>query len=168
MRARFNQVDGQLYVCGLKGWQTRAAKDGAFQRVRYTGKPIRMPTEFHVKPGELVMTFSDPVDSSVAADPDNWNIEQWNYIFRFEYGSPDMSVADPKKKGHDTVDIDSIEVSPDKKTVTLKIKDLKPVMQMKILMKIKSADGTPMDWEIDNTINEIPGGKPIAVKQPAN
>ena len=38
MRARFNAADGQLYVCGLKGWQTRATKDGIFQRVRYTGK----------------------------------------------------------------------------------------------------------------------------------
>ena len=38
MRARFNPVDGQLYVAGLKGWQTNGAKDAAFQRVRYTGQ----------------------------------------------------------------------------------------------------------------------------------
>ena len=49
MRARFNggraypKGDGQLYLCGLKGWQTNAGRDGAFQRVRYTGKPWRAP-----------------------------------------------------------------------------------------------------------------------------
>jgi hypothetical protein len=168
MRARFNPVDGQLYLCGLKGWQTRAAKDGAFQRVRYTGKPVNMPDELHAVPGAIVMHFTNPVDGSVAADNDNWSIEQWNYQFTEEYGSEDMSVANPKKKGHDTVDIDSITVSPDKKTVTLNIKDLKPVMQMKIIMKIKAADGAPMNWEVDNTINVIKGMKPIAVKQPGN
>src|SRR6185295_3644043 len=36
-RARFNAKDGQLYLTGLKGWQTTAARDGAFQRVRFTG-----------------------------------------------------------------------------------------------------------------------------------
>ena len=40
MRARFNTVDGQLYLCGLKGWQTRGTKDGIFQRVRYTGATV--------------------------------------------------------------------------------------------------------------------------------
>jgi hypothetical protein len=44
MRPRFNPKDGQLYVCGMKGWQTNAAKDACFQRVRYTGKPANMPT----------------------------------------------------------------------------------------------------------------------------
>ena len=39
MRARFSPADGQLYVAGLKGWQTDSAHDGCLQRVRYTGKP---------------------------------------------------------------------------------------------------------------------------------
>jgi hypothetical protein len=167
MRARFNPVDGQLYVCGLKGWQTRAARDGIFQRVRYTGKPVNMPTELHVQKGGIAITFTNPVDPSIATDSDNYSIEQWNYIFSESYGSPDVSRDDPKKKGHDTVDIDSLTLSPDRKTLTIKIADLKPVMQMKILMKIKAADGTPMNWEVDNTINKIPGGGPsIAVAQP--
>ena len=40
MRARFNPHDGQLYVSGLKGWQTSGAKDGCLQRVRYTGASV--------------------------------------------------------------------------------------------------------------------------------
>ena len=43
MRGRFRPADGQLYVCGLKGWQTSGAKDGALHRVRFTGKPVTMP-----------------------------------------------------------------------------------------------------------------------------
>src|SRR4029434_9208145 len=48
MRARFPAVDGRLYVCGLKGWQTAGARDAALQRVRYTGRPVNMPTTLHV------------------------------------------------------------------------------------------------------------------------
>ncbi len=48
MRGRFHPKDGQLYVAGLKGWQTNGAKDGAIQRVRYTGKPVTMPNTLHV------------------------------------------------------------------------------------------------------------------------
>jgi len=44
MRARFNSKDGQLYLSGLRGWQSNAAKEGGFDRVRYTGAPVCMPT----------------------------------------------------------------------------------------------------------------------------
>src|SRR5204863_1437416 len=47
-RARFSPVDGQLYLGGLKGWQTDGAKDGAIQRVRYTGKPLTMQNTLQV------------------------------------------------------------------------------------------------------------------------
>jgi hypothetical protein len=166
MRARFNPVDGQLYVAGLKGWQTRAAKDGCFQRVRYTNKPVNMPSELHVQKDGLVINFTSPVDPSTATDPDNYSIEEWNYIWSNAYGSPDVSRDNPKKKGHDTVDVESIKISDDKKSIFIKINDLKPVMQMKTIMKIKAADGSKMNWELDNTINIVPGQKPIATTQP--
>jgi hypothetical protein len=168
MRARFNPVDGQLYVCGLKGWQTRAQKDGIFQRVRYLpGKTVNMPTDLHVEPDGVTIAFTSPVDHDAATDSGNYDIEQWNYIWSNDYGSPEVSRDNPKKKGRDTVDIDSIDLSADKHSVKLKIADLKPVMQMKITMKIKAADGTPMSYEIDNTINKVPGsGRSIATPQP--
>jgi len=40
MRGRYNPVDGQLYVAGLRGWSSSAAKDCAFQRIRYAGGPV--------------------------------------------------------------------------------------------------------------------------------
>jgi hypothetical protein len=166
MRARFNPVDGQLYVAGLKGWQTRAVRDGCFQRVRYTGKAVHMPTELHVLKGGLSITFTSPVDPASATDPDNYSIEQWNMIWSSAYGSPDVSRDDPKKHKHDTVDIAGITISPDHKTVVIKIDDLKPVMLMKTVMKIKAEYGSPMNWEIDNTVNIVPGQHPIATSQP--
>ncbi len=167
MRARFSPTDGQLYVTGLKGWQTRAAKDGCFQRVRYTGKPVNLPTEMHVKRDGIAITFTSPLDPSSATDADNYATEQWNYIWSGSYGSPDVSRDDPKKKGHDTVEVDTITLSADGKTVFLKMNDLKPVMQMKTIIKIKAADGTPISCEVDNTVNKVPGvAGSIATPQP--
>src|SRR6185295_1296542 len=80
-RARIGPVDGQVYLTGLKGWKTRAAKDACFQRVRFTGKPVRMPTSFHVKENGVEVGFTVPVDPKSAGDPDSYDVEQWNYIW---------------------------------------------------------------------------------------
>jgi hypothetical protein len=40
--------------------------------------------------------------------------------------------------------------------VTLKIASLQPVMQMKIQVNLKTADGQPLKHTIHNTINRLP------------
>ncbi|HZZ41498.1 MAG TPA: DUF6797 domain-containing protein [Tepidisphaeraceae bacterium] len=157
MRSRVNPADGQVYVAGMRGWQTDAAKDAGFQRVRYTGKTVDMPTELHIKSDGIEIGFTSPLDDATSKDAQNYDIEQWNYIWSSDYGSPEMSVENPKQKGHDPVDVDAVTVSPDHKTVFLKVAGLKPVMQMKIHMKIKGADGAGVEYSIYNTIEKVPG-----------
>ncbi|MDB6053373.1 MAG: heme-binding protein [Verrucomicrobiales bacterium] len=162
MRARFNPVDGQLYVCGLNVWQsasrTGANRRGAFHRVRYTGEPTMMPAQFHIASKDSIsITFTDPLDPVSATDVQNFGVEQWNYKWTSNYGSPEFKVSNPEEKGHDPVEIKSIQLSIDKKTIVLKLEDLKPVMQMKVKYNIKADNGTPMKQEIFNTINKVPG-----------
>lgn len=154
-RARFHEQENALYLTGLRGWQTRAGKDGGFYRMRYTGKPYLLPTALGVKPGELTIGFDVPLDKEAAEDPDNYNIEQWNYRWTQSYGSPHFKVSDPKQQGHDEVEIDEAVLSADGKTVTLKIADLAPVMQMKTSFTLESADGQPIKSEIHHTINAV-------------
>jgi hypothetical protein len=156
MRARFHPIDGQLYVSGLKGWQTAGPRDAALQRVRYTGKPVNAPLELHVTKKGIQITFTDPLDKTSATDEQNYAIEQWNYRWTSEYGSKDYSVANPGQLGHDTVATKSIVLSADAKTIFLEIPDLKPVMQMKIKFSIQAADGAPIRQEIYHTINRVP------------
>lgn len=155
-RARFNPRDGQLWIAGLKGWQTKGVKDGALHRVRYTGKALRMPTELHVRRAGIEIGFSDALDRAAAEDLQNYSLEQWNYRWTEKYGSDDYSVANPEKKGRDPVEVRTAKLSPDKKHVLLEIATLKPVMQMKIKFALKSADGARVEWEIYNTINRVP------------
>ncbi len=156
MRGRFNPRDGQLYLCGLNVWQSNGPKQGGFQRVRYTGKPVHMPAGLHVRKNGLLITFTNPLDPASAGDAQNYSVEQWNYKWTSNYGSPEFSVVEPDKKGHDKVAVKSARLMPDKKTVFLEIADLKPVMQMKVKFKINAADGTPINSEIHNTINRVP------------
>ncbi len=162
MRPRFNPTDGQLYVAGLRGWQTTAAKDCGFQRVRYTGAPLNMPTDFHIKHDGVAITFSSPLDPSIARDVQNYSVEQWNLKWSSDYGSDEYSVIDPKEKAHDPVDVEKAALSPDGKTVFLKLEEVVPVMQMKIQMKLKTASGVPMDYSIYNTINKVPKAGAVA------
>lgn len=154
-RARFREQENALYLTGLRGWQSRAGKDAGFYRMRYTGKPYLLPTALQVKPEELQLSFDVPLDKDSAEDPDNYNIEQWNYRWTQSYGSPHFKISDPKQQGHDEVEIDEAVLSADGKTVTLKIADLAPVMQMKTRFTLKSAVGEEIKSEVHHTINAV-------------
>jgi sugar lactone lactonase YvrE len=166
MRGRFNPADGQLYVAGLRGWQTEAAQDAALHRVRYTGKPVNMPTGLRVRPDGIEITFTGPLKEELANDAGSFSVEQWNYRWTGEYGSDEYSARDPKKKGHDTLDVKAAKLMPDGKTVFLALGDLKPVMQMVIKYDLESADGAPVADEVALTINAV-GDKKLVVSTKA-
>ncbi len=154
-RARFNPKDGQLYVCGLKGWQTNGAKDGAFHRVRYTGQPATLPETMRVTDKGIHLGFTGALEAATAGDAQNYSIEQWNYAWTKEYGSPDFKVSDPKVKGRDAVEIKSVKLAEDRKSVFLEVPGLQPVMQMQVKMNIKAENGTALPDKITNTINVV-------------
>ena len=148
MRAAFNPGDGQLYVGGLKGWQTNGVKDGGIHRVRYTGKPVTMQTGLNVTDKGIRITFTSPVDPTTAGDAENYSIQQNNYHWTKEYGSPEYKVSNPDEKGRDDVPIKSVRVEPDGKSVFLEVENLQTVMTMRIKMNIKGADGSQLPNEI--------------------
>jgi hypothetical protein len=164
MRVRFNPRDGQLYLCGLRGWQTDATRDGGFYRVRFTGAPVQMPLDMQVMRKGVRITFTSPLDTASASDAANWAIEQWNYVWSGTYGSPEMSPSDPPKKGHDRMEVKSVQLSADQRTVFLEIPEIKPVDQMKIKFNIKAADGSSVAHEIYNTIHRLGAEKQLSAK----
>jgi len=157
MRARFNTKDGQLYVAGLRGWQSNAAREGGLDRVRYTGAPVCMPTGLHATPKGMKITFTAPLDPESAGNAENYAVEVWNYKWTQNYGSAEYSTVDPSKKGHDPLTVTAVTLGKDGKSVVLEIAGMKPVMQMKISMRIESAEKAPLKAEIYNTIHELGG-----------
>ncbi len=156
MRARFSPKDGQLYVAGLKGWQTSGAKDAAFQRVRYSGAEVCMQNSLHITDKGIHIGFTTPLDEQSAVDAQNYSLQVYNYQWTQQYGSPDFKVSDPSVKGHDTLTVNSVTLSADKKCVFIAVSDLKPVDQFRLKMNIKTASGDPVPPEVSGTINVVP------------
>lgn len=156
MRAKFHKQDGQLYVCGLSEWQSNAAKITGFDRVRFTGKPVYSVRGLKVVKGGVELTFTQPLDRATATDVQNVSGKRWNYARTSNYGSPEFSVADPKKRGRDNLDITATKLSADGKTLTVEIADFKPVMQQTIKFNLKAADGTAVAQEVMHTVHAIP------------
>jgi hypothetical protein len=156
MRGRFNPADGQLYVCGLQGWQTTAVKPAGFDRVRYTGKPVYSIDALHVKKDGLELHFTQPLDPAYANDAQNYSAKRWNYELAEHYGSPEFSVAHPGQQGRDELPIKSAQLSADGQTVFLSIDDLKPVMAQSLSFDLKAKDGTEVRQDLQHTINVVP------------
>jgi len=155
MRARFRPQDGQLYVTGLKGWQTSGTRDGCFQRVRSTGRPLRVPTGLHVHRNGLRLTFAEAMDPALLGDTESWAVEQWNYRWTKQYGSKDYRVSDPDKEGHDKVEVKRAVALDDGRAVFLELEGLQPVMQMQVRYDLGVADGTRMRGAVHHTIHAL-------------
>ncbi len=155
MRGAFHPIDGQLYVVGCQGWQTAAARDGSFQRVRWTGRKLAIPSAWQARKSGLSLTFSEPLDRSTAEDPGSYGLEAWNYRYAAQYGSKDWSVKAPEIEGHDTWAVRSAKLSADGRTVVLEVPELQPVMQFGLKFNLDTADGRPAAGEMYGTIHRL-------------
>ena len=156
MRGRFHPHDGQLYVSGLRGWQTRAIRDGCFQRVRYTGGAVNLPIRVKTYTNGLKLTFTEELDRETAQNLENYFASQWNYRWTENYGSPDYSVANPQREGRDDVPIVSATLMDDGHAVFLEMPNRQPVHQLSIDWMLQSARGHSFHGTYVHTINSTP------------
>jgi hypothetical protein len=147
MRARINPTDGQLYVSGLKGWQTNAKGSGGFDRIRYTGKPVHLPRSLKVKKDRIEVGFYEALSPSEANDLSKYKFGVWNLKWTSNYGSPEIPVKDLK--------LEKVELLEDGKTVALHVPNLHPAHMVQIDYKLKSASGKAFSGRIDHTIHEV-------------
>jgi len=155
MRGRFSPQDGQLYVCGLKGWQNSATRDGGLYRVRYTGKPVTMVTKAHAVQNGIQLTFSTELEARAAADADNYAVELWNYRYSGGYGSPEVSVKSPEKTAHDKLAVKSARLGADRRSVFVEIDGLQPADQYSVKYSLKAADGSELKSEVIGTLHKL-------------
>ncbi|MDV6032829.1 MAG: hypothetical protein F9B45_22640 [Phycisphaera sp. RhM] len=156
MRLRVNPKDGQMYGTGLSGWQgPNGGKDGCLQRLRFTGRQARIIDRVRVVPNGIELTFNFEV-SAEAGDPDSWDAQMWNYLWSKKYGSDQFSILRPGEKGRDTLTIDAIELSDDKRTVTLVTPDLTTCDQVHVEMGFADADGTLFREQVYLTVHAVP------------
>ncbi len=152
MRARFHPGDGQLYACGLFGWSSDCTQEGGLYRVRFTGKPVRMPLDVRATKEGVEIAFTAPLDRESAESVESWSARRWNYRWTANYGSKRYRPSMPDKEGEDEVEVLKASLRGDR-TVRLALKEPGPVMQMEIGCSLKAADGEPIRERVWLTIN---------------
>jgi hypothetical protein len=145
MRARFHPVDGQLYLCGLRGWGTSGVKDGQFCRVRFTGKSAPIPVGYRFLKTGLEFTFSDPLDKTSAEDDEKW-AGTWSEALK----------KTPSAKELQEIRITTVRPSADRKTVTVGLDKVCAVPNFALQYGIKAADGSKVSGELHGTIHCVP------------
>ena len=153
MRGRFSPK-GDLYLTGLRGWQTAAVRDGCLQRVRYRPGKFYAPTGFRALATGVELTFSEALDPAWAEDIGSYHLEQWNYRWSAKYGSADYRVGDPNQEGRDELKLTAAKLLENARTVVLEIADFRPAMQLAIKYSLGFKDGKRNSGDFYATINE--------------
>ncbi|SHJ99660.1 protein of unknown function [Rubritalea squalenifaciens DSM 18772] len=154
MRARFNPADGQLYVGGLRGWQTNAAELGGIDRIRYTGKKFNTLTSVEAKEGGLKLNFNFKLDDELAADPESYAIKAANIIWGREYGTKEYKI-DGSGEGWSKMEVTDAKLSDDGMSVFIKVKDLKPVHELKLDIDVETEEGDEVFFPTWMTIHKL-------------
>lgn len=143
--------DGSLVSGGTnRGWGSRGHKPFALERVVWTGK---VPFEIHemrARPGGFELTFTEPIDPRMAGDPKSYTMSTYCYIYRADYGSPEVDHTKPT--------ITRAEVGKDAKSVRLHVSQLQEGHIHELdAGGVRSAAGLPLlHKEAYYTLNYLP------------
>lgn len=148
MRGEFHPQDGQLYVAGLDGWGDYSVKDGCLHRIRFIGGKVRKPTGFKVHANGVRIDFSTQLDSDTSTNLKRIFAQMWNYEYAKRYGSPEFSVQEPEILGHDPLQVRSVSLLNDRKSIFVEIPKMEPVMQLHLRMHLKDQDGTEFKTDL--------------------
>lgn len=111
--------DGSLFAGGTnRGWGSRGTKPFSLDRLVWTGKIPFEILEMRAKPNGFELTFTQEVDPKTAGDPASYKMLTYTYIYRSDYGSPEVDKTTPM--------IERVIVAPDNRSVRLFVNRLEP------------------------------------------
>ncbi len=91
--------DASLFVFGTdRGWGARGGKPFALQRLVWQGQTPFEIHEMHARKDGFEFTFTKPIDQVSAIDPRSYTVETYDYVYRAEYGSPEVDRTTPNIK----------------------------------------------------------------------
>jgi glucose/arabinose dehydrogenase len=152
--------DGKLYVGGLqapRSWSAVAPLNASLERIEFTGKLPFEVKEVHAQRDGFELTFTQPVEAKVTADPESYDVTQFGYKYQAKYGSPDYD-HDGKENAATVIKVTGATVSPDKLKVRLKLEGWKTgYVTMVRSLDVKNAAGEPLvNDTFWYTLNQIP------------
>jgi len=143
--------DGVMFAGGQhRGWPSQGEIPYAFERLKWKGKTPFEILEMRATHNGFELEFTDAVDELTATDLSVYYMEAWTYIYREQYGSPEVDKVRPS--------IVSAEVLAGGRTVRLEVDGLvKGHLHMLELPGLRSQSGLPLLHQVAYyTLNEIP------------
>ncbi|AHG93485.1 cytochrome c class I (plasmid) [Gemmatirosa kalamazoonensis] len=142
--------DGQLYLAGFSVWGSKATEVSSLVRLRYTGRPSRLPTAVRAGAQGIVVRFATPLDASVAGDAARYTLRRWNYVRSSDYGSGHYKLDGTA--GEETLPV-AARVSGDGRALLLVVPRMRPAMQMQLGYDLRARDGTRLRDTLWLTVN---------------
>ena len=140
-----------------RGWSSTGKELFSLQRVVWTGKmPFEMRT-IHAMPDGFDIEFTQPVDQTLAADPESYKVTGFNYKYHATYGSPVINRANAPIRG--------IVVSKDGMHARLVVDSLRLGYIHEISAPgIRSENGRTLLHNVGYyTLNNIPDGEKLTI-----
>jgi glucose/arabinose dehydrogenase/mono/diheme cytochrome c family protein len=153
LKGAVHPKDGSLYLCGMQIWGADAAKRSGLKRIRATGKPTTMPLEVKAHKEGLVLRFAEPLDEFSLAEPGALLVQQWNYKRAASYGS--AHYRRDGSPGHEFLPVVGSVLSPDKRSVFLRVDGLGPIMQLQVDWKVNFTNGQTAQNRAAMTIRSL-------------
>jgi hypothetical protein len=153
MRARFHPGNGQMYACGMHAWGSdQSESPGGLYRIRYTGRASLLLIGLAAHASGITITFTQPVDPQSASRIDNYLVDTWGLKRSANYGSD--------RYDEKSLRITSAKVSADRRSVTLRIPDIRSTWCMQISYKLRNASGKTFTGTIQNTVHRLSASAP--------
>lgn len=90
---------GQLIAGGFttsRQWPVRGTEPFALQRIDWNGVTPFEVKEIRIRKDGFVVTFTKPVDPTIAAKTDSYAVSTYTHIYHGAYGSPEVDHTAPK------------------------------------------------------------------------
>ncbi|MFD6285416.1 family 16 glycoside hydrolase [Streptomyces sp. NPDC060205] len=156
--------DGSIYAGGLGAdgnWGQEGKLKFGLQKLTPNGGNTFDIKTMRAVPGGFDLTYTQPVSAKTAEElAKHYKAEQWRYTPTSDYGGP--------KIAEEVLPVRSAELSKDKRTVKLRLDDLKPgrVVHLRSPRPFTSESGESL-WNTEAwyTLNAMPGKQPPAAVQ---
>lgn len=138
--------DGSLWIGqNSHGW----LGDQGIQRIVFTGKTPADVYSMNLTENGFDLTFTEPLDVSAVANPENFKFRHYYYKYQSKYGSDQFDIQN--------VPVTGIKISDDRKKVSLTLASLKPGYVYELnLGDIKTSTGNSLNNKlICYTLNKL-------------
>ncbi|TLD69368.1 hypothetical protein FEM03_18545 [Phragmitibacter flavus] len=143
--------DGSMVVGeSNRGWNSQGIRSFGLERIQWTGKTPFEIQKMEAQPTGFKLTFTQPVDEKIAADPATYAMTSYTYLFHQKYGSDEIDTQPVK--------ITKAQVSEDAFTVHLTCQGLREgYVQELNLPNLRSQSNLPLRRPAAYyTLNKIP------------